>query len=144
MRGSWWWTWRLVNQGYLNPERLDEIRWRRQRQKALERSISSSEDAYVAIEAMLAPLEDPYTRLLRPDDYAALKDSTTGNLSGVGLQLGPGPDNSRVVVISALDGSPAADAGVTSGAESLRTGMWLIRTEGTANVCAATWGPRFC
>ena len=30
-------SWRLVNQGYLSSERLDEIRWRRQRQKALER-----------------------------------------------------------------------------------------------------------
>ena len=129
-------SWRLVNQGYLSPERLDEIRWRRQRQKALERSISSSEDAYQAIEAMLAPLEDPYTRLLRPDDYAALKDSTTGNLSGVGLQLGPGSDSSRVVVISALDGSPAADAGVNSGAEILSVNGVAVADlglEGTAN-----------
>ena len=52
-------SWRLVNQGYLSPERLDEIRWRRQRQKALERSISSSEDAYKAIEVCSRPLKIP-------------------------------------------------------------------------------------
>ena len=65
-------SWRLVNQGYLDPEHLDAVRWRRQRQKALEKSIVSSEDAYSAIDGMLSALDDPYTRLLRPDDYLSL------------------------------------------------------------------------
>jgi carboxyl-terminal processing protease len=108
-------SWRLVNQGYWNPERLDDVRWRRQRQKALEKTIQSSEDAYIAIEEMLGELGDPYTRLLRPKDYAAIKNSTSGNLSGVGLQLGPDDQQDQVVVISALDGSPAADAEIASG-----------------------------
>ena len=112
-------SWRLVNQGYLDPEQLDHVRWRRQRQKALEKAIVSSDDAYRAIEAMLAVLDDPYTRLLRPDDYAALKDSTSGNLSGVGLQLGPGENPGEVVVMSALDGSPAADVDLSSGTRIL-------------------------
>ena len=38
-------SWRLVNQGFWNPEQLDAVRWRRQRQKAMERSIESSDDA---------------------------------------------------------------------------------------------------
>ncbi len=108
-------SWRLVNQGFWNPEQLDAVRWRRQRQKAMERSIESSDDAYTAIEIMLAQLGDPYTRLLRPEDYTALKNSTNGNLSGVGLQLGPDEASNGVVVISALEGSPAGDADVTSG-----------------------------
>ena len=112
-------SWRLVNQGYLDPEQLDHVRWRRQRQKALEKAIVSSDDAYRAIEAMLAVLDDPYTRLLRPDDYAALKDSTSGNLSGVGLQLGPGENPGEVGVMSALDGSPAADVDLSSGTRIL-------------------------
>lgn len=52
-------SWRLVNQGFWNPDQLDEVRWRRQRQKAMERSIESSDDAYAAIETMLAQLGDP-------------------------------------------------------------------------------------
>ena len=112
-------SWRLVNQGFWNPDQLDEVRWRRQRQKAMERSIESSDDAYRAIESMLAQLGDPYTRLLRPDDYTALKNSTSGNLSGVGLQLGPDEDGNGVVVISALEGSPAGEAEITSGTRLL-------------------------
>ena len=112
-------SWRLVNQGFWNPEQLDAVRWKRQRQKALERSIESSNDAYAAIESMLAQLGDPYTRLLRPEDYTALKNSTSGSLSGVGLQLGPDESSNGVVVISALEGSPAGEAEITSGTQLL-------------------------
>ena len=63
-------SWRLVNQGYLDPDQFDRIRWKRLRQKALENTIESSEDAYSAIEAMLLPLNDPYTCLLYTSDAA--------------------------------------------------------------------------
>ncbi len=108
-------SWRLVNQSYVDPASFDRIHWKRLRQKALEQTIESSEQAYSAIEAMLDPLEDPYTRLLRPVDYSAMKSSNSGSLSGVGLQLGHHNEETSVVVIAALEGSPAADAGVISG-----------------------------
>ena len=112
-------TWRLVNQSYVDPSTFDRIRWKRLRQKALEQTIETSEQAYSAIEVMLEPLDDPYTRLLRPDDYSVMKSSNSGSLSGVGLQLGHHNDEDSVVVIAALEGSPAADAGVVSGAALL-------------------------
>ena len=93
-------SWRLVNQGYLDPDQFDRIRWKRLRQKALENTIESSEEAYSAIEAMLLPLNDPYTRLLRPADYEVMKASNEGNLSGVGLQLGHRQDSNATVVIA--------------------------------------------
>ena len=112
-------SWRLVNQSYVDPGKFEAIRWKRLRQKALENSIETSEQAYNAIETMLLPLNDPYTRLLRPDDYTVMKASNEGSLSGVGLQLGHPPDSDTIVVIAPLEGSPAADAGVTSGTEIL-------------------------
>lgn len=112
-------SWRLVNQSYVAPEKFEGIRWKRLRQKALENSIETSEQAYNAIETMLLPLNDPYTRLLRPDDYTVMKASNEGSLSGVGLQLGHPPNADTIVVIAPLEGSPAADAGVTSGTEIL-------------------------
>jgi len=107
-------SWRLVNQSYVDPDRFETIHWKRLRQKALERSIQSSADAYDAIEAMLAPIGDPYTRLLRPADFVTLKASTEGSVSGVGLQLGIRQDDTAIVVIAPLEGSPAAEAGISS------------------------------
>ena len=133
-------SWRLVNQGFWNPEQLDAVRWRRQRQKAMERSIESSDDAYSAIESMLAQLGDPYTRLLRPEDYTALKNSTSGNLSGVGLQLGPDDAGDGVVVISALEGSPAGDAEITSGSQLLSVDGQAVMDLGLEGTVAALRG----
>ena len=113
-------SWRLVNQSYVDPDRFEAIHWKRLRQKALERPIASSGDAYDAIDWMLAPIGDPYTRLLRPDDFRALKASTQGSVSGVGLQLGIPKSDTAIVVIAPLEGSPAAEAGIVSGTELLR------------------------
>jgi carboxyl-terminal processing protease len=116
-------AWRLVNQSYLDPARLESLHWRQVRQKTLERPITSSEQAYGAIEAMLAPIGDPYTRLLRPAEFRALRSNTRGTVSGVGLQLAlRGQEEGgrpRIVVIAPLDGSPAAEAGIASGSELL-------------------------
>ena len=133
-------SWRLVNQGFWNPEQLDAVRWKRQRQKAMERSIESSEDAYSAIESMLAQLGDPYTRLLRPEDYTALKNSTNGSLSGVGLQLGPDESSNGVVVISALEGSPAGEAEITSGTQLLSVDGRAVVDLGLEGTVAALRG----
>ena len=138
-------AWRLVNQSYVDPQRFEQVHWRRLRQKALEQPIHSSADAYAAIEAMLAPLEDPYTRLLRPAEFSNLKDSTQGTVSGVGLQLGLRPADQQVVVIAPLDGSPAAEAGIASGTEVLAVegrSSAELGLEGTAALLRGTGGSR--
>jgi carboxyl-terminal processing protease len=63
---------------------------------------------------MLATLDEPFTRLLRPDQYHNLQISTTGELSGVGLQININPDNGYLEVVAPLAGSPAEAAGLTS------------------------------
>ena len=108
-------AWTLVNEGFYDPEKFDEINWKRIRQKTLQKQIETSEEAYSAIEDMLRPLDDPYTRVLRPKDYELLKSSNFGSeINGVGLQLGE-DDNDIVKVISTLGGSPAEEAGIVSG-----------------------------
>ncbi len=114
-------TWNIVNEGFLNPDKFNEVQWRRLRQQAIEKPITTSDEAYSAIEKMLSPLGDPYTRLLRPDDFVALKGSNIGSeINGVGLQLGARNDDGEIVVIAPLEGSPAADAEIVSGSILLK------------------------
>ena len=107
-------VWRLVNESYVDPS-FSGVPWRRLRQKALEKTISNRVDAYDAIDAMLAPLDDPYTRLLRPESYGQLEAATKGTVSGIGLQLGINHDTGSVVVIAPVEDSPAAEAGLVDG-----------------------------
>ena len=108
-------AWSMVNEGFYDPDKFDEIQWKRIRQKTLQKQIETSQDAYSAIEDMLRPLDDPYTRILRPIDYELLKSSNFGSeINGVGLQLGI-DDDDKVKVVSTLGGSPAEEAGIVSG-----------------------------
>ena len=134
-------AWRLVNQSYVDPGRFETVHWKRLRQKALEQPINSSGDAYDAIESMLTPLGDPYTRLLRPADYATLRSNTQGTVTGVGLQLGLRSNDQAVVVIAPLDGSPAAEALIPSGAEVLRVDGQATEVLGLERTAAALRGP---
>jgi len=140
-------SWRLVNQSYVDAERFEAVNWRRLRQKAMEKSIQSSADAYGAIEAMLAPLGDPYTRLLRPADFASLKANTEGTVSGVGLQLGLRPQEpgqgteAAIVVIAPLEDSPADEAGIVSGSDLVRVDGLQTSDLGLEGTAARLRGP---
>lgn len=133
-------AWSLVNQSYVDPT-FEGVPWRRLRQEALEQPIPSRESAYEAIDAMLAPLGDPFTRFLRPEQFQALTDSTAGSISGVGLQLGINEGETVVRVLSSLDGSPAAAAEIQRGSVILAVEGDSVKDLGLEGVAAALRGP---
>ncbi len=104
-------AWRIVNQAYVDNS-FNGHNWWLVRQRFLRRDFDSREDTYDAIEAMLAKLDDPFTRLLRPDQYRSLQVSTAGELSGVGLQIDLDPDSQQLQVVAPIAGSPADEAGI--------------------------------
>ena len=104
-------AWRIVNQAYLDDS-FNHQNWWLVRQKALKQPLPDQAAAYDAIQTMLASLDDPFTRLLKPDQYQSLQTSTTGELSGVGLQITQNPETGYLEVITPIEDSPAALAGV--------------------------------
>ncbi|MDH4031553.1 MAG: S41 family peptidase, partial [Chromatiales bacterium] len=65
-----------------------------------------------AIRGMVANL-DPHSSYLNAEEYDEIRINTSGNYSGVGLELGIA--ESRIVVIAPMESSPAEAAGVVSG-----------------------------
>ena len=65
-----------------------------------------------AIRGMVSSL-DPYSAYLDGDEYDDIKISTSGEYSGVGIEVSM--EDGQVVVVAPLDGSPAAAAGIRSG-----------------------------
>jgi carboxyl-terminal processing protease len=61
---------------------------------------------------MLGTLDDPYTRFLDPREFKEMQIDTSGELSGVGIQLSVDKETKELVVISPIEGSPASRAGV--------------------------------
>jgi len=106
-------VWKIVNQAYLDDS-FSHQNWWQIREDTLKGELDSQESTYKAIKDMLATLGDPFTRFLPPDQYRGLKVNTSGELSGVGLQIMINPETKVLEVISPLDGSPAAKAGIQS------------------------------
>ncbi|MGK7929819.1 MAG: carboxyl-terminal processing protease CtpA [Microcystaceae cyanobacterium] len=106
-------SWRLVNQSYVDDS-FNHQNWWRVRQKLLKRPLPDRDATYTAIEEMLGSLDEPFTRLLRPEQYNNLQISTSGELSGVGLQININPDTGHLEVVSPLAGSPAEAKGIQS------------------------------
>ncbi|PSO82812.1 MAG: carboxyl-terminal protease, partial [Cyanobacteria bacterium QS_4_48_99] len=104
-------AWRIVNQAYLD-ETFNDQNWWFVRQDFLKKQFFNREQTYEAIEGMLASLDDPFTRLLKPEQYRSLQVSTSGELSGVGLQININPETGNLEVVTPLPGSPAEEAGI--------------------------------
>jgi carboxyl-terminal processing protease len=104
-------AWRTVNQAYYD-ESFNHQNWWLTRDRTLKQQIPTEEAAYQAITKMIATLDEPFTRLLRPEQYRSLKVNTAGELSGVGLQIGVKADSKSIEVIAPIAGSPAAQAGI--------------------------------
>jgi carboxyl-terminal processing protease len=104
-------VWRVIDRAYVDDS-FNNQNWWLVRQKALKQPLASREEAYNAIQQMLSTLDDPFTRLLKPEQYRSLQTSTSGELTGVGLQITLDAKTGWLKVISPIAGSPAEQAGI--------------------------------
>ena len=64
----------------------------------------------MAIDGMLDQLGDPYSVFLKPDDFRQLSEATTGNYSGLGIQIEV--RDGWITVVAPLPDTPAERAGI--------------------------------
>jgi len=77
-----------------------------------------------AIQGMLSGL-DPHSMYLSGDALQNLQDNTSGEFTGLGLEVGM--EDGYVTIISPIDGSPAAEAGLRSGDVILKLGSVPVK-----------------
>lgn len=104
-------AWRIVNRTYLD-DTFNHQNWAAVRQKLLSPPPKNSDAAYTAIQKMLQSLDDPFTRFLNPEQYRSLQVSTSGELTGLGLQIALNSQTGQLEVIAPIAGSPAEKAGI--------------------------------
>ncbi len=116
-------VWRLVDRAYVD-DTFNHQNWWLARQKALKQPLGDREQTYAAIQQMLASLDDPFTRLLKPVQYRSLQTNTSGELTGVGLQIASDTETGKLRVIAPVAGSPADRAGI-------RPADTIVKIDGT-------------
>ena len=104
-------AWRIVNRSYVD-DKFNNHNWWSIREKAVKEPLNDRQQTYTAIQGMLANLDDPFTRLLKPEQYRSLQVNTSGELTGVGLQIAVDPQTNTLTVVAPIAGSPADKAGI--------------------------------
>ncbi len=108
-------VWRLINTKYVDQTN-NEQNWAKWRHK-YDKMIQTDEDAYVAIDTMVASLNDPYTKFLNPKEFLEETSSIKGSLKGIGIQIGM--KDGKLMVIAPIEDTPAEKAGLLADDEIL-------------------------
>ncbi|AFZ53109.1 carboxyl-terminal processing protease CtpC [Cyanobacterium aponinum] len=106
-------VWQVINRQYVDATFNGED-WRGIRQEYLDKEYSDKEEAYEAVKEMLKKLNDPYTRFMNPEEFKSMQIDTSGELTGVGIQITKEEETNNIVVISPIEDTPAAEAGIIS------------------------------
>ena len=108
-------VWRLINNKFVDQTNNNQD-WAQWRHK-YDNQIQTNEDAYVAINTMVASLNDPYTKFLDPKEFADETSSIKGSLKGIGIQIGV--KDGKLMVIAPIEDTPAEKAGLLADDEIL-------------------------
>jgi len=104
-------VWQIIDKSYVDGT-FNQVDWKAVRNDYLNRTYTSDEEAYKAIREMLKKLDDPYTRFMNPEEFKNMQVETSGELTGVGIQLTQDEETKKLVVISPIEDSPAFTAGI--------------------------------
>ncbi|MEL6556059.1 MAG: carboxyl-terminal processing protease CtpC [Cyanobacteria bacterium J06621_11] len=107
-------VWQLIDHEYVDDS-FNTLDWNSVRSDYLNRTYTDKEEAYVAVREMLEQLEDPYTRFMDPEEFRNMQIDTSGELTGVGIQISQDEETNDIVVVSPIEDTPAFDAGLLSG-----------------------------
>lgn len=104
-------TWNILNKEYYEPDlnNQDWARWKRH----YTGKIQTDDDAKVAIDTMIASLDEPYTRFMNTKEYQDLTTSITSKIYGIGVNIHS--NSGKIEVFNVIPGTPADFAGLKQG-----------------------------
>ena len=106
-------VWQIVYKDFLDSDgKFNKSNWIKLRKKLLSKNYPTSDDAYVAIREMLNNLNDPYTRFLDPKEFYEMRIDTSGELTGIGIQISKDSESDFIIIVSPIEGSPAFESGI--------------------------------
>ena len=106
-------VWQIVYRDFLDSSgKFRKSNWIKLRKEFLSKTYSDSNEAYDAIRDMLSNLDDSYTRFLEPKEFNQMRIDTSGELTGVGIQIVKDKESDDLIIVSPIQGTPAYDAGI--------------------------------
>ena len=106
-------VWQIVYRDFLDSSgKFERSNWINLRKEFLAKKYSDNNEAYDAIRDMLSNLDDPYTRFLDPKEFNQMRIDTSGEFTGVGIQIVKDKESDSIIIVSPIEGTPAYEAGI--------------------------------
>lgn len=104
-------TWNIINKEYYEPtlNHQDWSRWKVHYQG----KINTEDDAKIAIDSMIASLNEPYTRFMNKKDFEDLTTSITSKIFGIGVNIYS--NSGKIEVFNVIPSTPADFSGIKQG-----------------------------
>lgn len=99
--GIFWQAWQLIDEKYLNSEK-----------------VSNQQKVYGAVKGLINSLGDPHSVFFTPEEAKKFNEDIQGNFSGIGAEIGI--RKNQLMIISPLKDSPASKAGLRPGDKILK------------------------
>ena len=104
-------VWTTVKNNYYD-ESLNHQTWYRWKEH-YRGKIKTDEDAKVAIDSMLASLDDPYSRYMDKSEYNEQNSSIDSKITGIGVNIAS--ISGKIQIINVMDGTPAQASNLQNG-----------------------------
>lgn len=104
-------TWKVVYKEFYDPE-LNHQNWYRWKEH-YQGKIKTEEDARIAIDTMVASLNDPYTRFMTKKDFDDLATSITSKIYGIGVNIYS--NSGKIEIFNVIPATPADYSGLKQG-----------------------------
>ena len=99
-------VWQTVKNNYYDPS-MNHQSWSRWKEH-YHGKIKTDEDAKVAIDTMLASLDDPYSKYMDKKEYNDQNTSIDSKITGIGVNIAS--NSGKIVIINVMEGTPAQAA----------------------------------
>ena len=96
-------TWKIIRDNYYDSE-LNNQAWGRWKEH-YHGKIKNDDDAKVAIDTMLASLDDPYSRYMSKPEYSEQNTSISSKITGIGVNITS--IAGKIHIVNVMEGTPA-------------------------------------
>lgn len=104
-------VWSEIKDNYYDPT-LNHQQWRYWKEH-YHGKIKTDEDVKVAVDSMLASLDDPYSRYMSKTEYADQNTSINAKITGIGVNIAD--ISGKIQIINVIDGTPAQSVNLQNG-----------------------------
>ena len=104
-------TWKIISREYYEPE-FNHQNWGRWKTH-YQGKIKTDEDAKVAIDSMIASLDEPYTRFMTKKEFEDLTTSITSKIYGIGVNIYS--NSGKIEIFNVMPATPADFAQLKQG-----------------------------